>query len=332
MRAVAVDAMGGDHAPLAIVQGAVECARLDQIPIHLVGDEAQIKALVHKLGASDQINQSILSIVPSECVVAMDDKPSGALRKKGSSMHVACDLVVRGEACGALSAGNSGAMMAIATLQIGRVDGVIRPAIAALFPSQKGYCVVTDAGANVDCTPEMLVQFALLGTAFSKGFFGIENPRVAVVSNGEEEGKGTDLTRAALAKIREASLLCDGYCEGRDIFEGRVDVAVCDGFTGNVLLKTAEGTAKHFARLIKDSVESSSVFVRLGALLMRPAFKRVRSKMDPREYGAAPLLGLKAPVFIAHGNSDSYAIRKAIQFVARSYKGNVTDLTQRTIV
>jgi len=331
MGAVAVDAMGGDLAPVAIVQGAVDCARLDQIPVILVGDEAAIKSLIVKCGASSLLDNSMLSIVQSEGAIAMEEKPSAALRKKGSSMHVACDLVATGTACGALSAGNSGAMMAIATLQIGRIEGVLRPAIAALFPTRKGFCVVTDAGANVDCSPEMLAQFARLGAAFSKAFFGIENPRVAVISNGEEEGKGTDLTRATLAIIRSSDILCEGYCEGRDIFEGRVDVAVCDGFTGNVLLKTAEGTAKHFARSIKEAVQSSNLIVRLGALLMRPAFNRVKAKMDPREYGAAPLLGLKAPVFIAHGNSDAYAIRKAIQFVARSYQGNVTHITQRTI-
>lgn len=325
---IAVDAMGGDYAPHAVVEGAVECARRDNVRVTLVGDESQIASIIRSLNATSLLENKTIQIVHTESGIAMDEKPALARRKLGSSMHVACELVAQGLACGALSAGNSGAMMTIAVLTIGRLEGVVRPAIATLMPSRNGFSIVTDAGANVNCTPEMLVQFAIFGSAFAKGMFGLEKPRVALISNGEEEGKGNDLTRSALELIRKTDMACEGYGEGRDIFEGKIDVFVCDGFTGNVLLKTAEGTAHFFAKSLRDSIKSGSAFSRFGAWLMRPVFDRVKTRMDAREYGSAPLLGLKAPVFIAHGNSDAYAIRKAILFVSRSHQGHVAKLIE----
>jgi glycerol-3-phosphate acyltransferase PlsX len=318
-------------APFTIVKGAVECARLDQIPVILAGDEPEILSIIRKLKAESLVDNKRIQIASAAISVSMDEKPSIALRKRGSSMHVVCDLVASGQACGALSAGNSGAMMAIAVTQVGRLEGVIRPAIATLMPSKKGFGIVADAGANVDCTPQMLLQFAIFGAAFAKGVFAIDNPRVGVISNGEEEGKGNDLTRAALSLIQSTDLWCEGYCEGRDIFDGEVNVFVCDGFTGNVLLKTAEGTAKFFTYSIRENIESAGALSRLGAFLMRPVFKSLKGRFDPRAYGAAPLLGLKAPVFIAHGNSDDYAIRRAIQFVARSHQARVEELIETSL-
>lgn len=328
---MAVDAMGGDLAPFAVVKGAVLCAREDSIPVTLVGDEAEIASLVKKVGATSLLDSRLLSIVHAPVGILMHEKPSIALRKKGSSMHVVCDLVATGQACGALSAGNSGAMMAIAVTQVGRLEGVIRPAIATLMPSKKGFALVADAGANIDCTPQMLLQFAIFGAAFAKGFLNVENPRVGVISNGEEEEKGSELTRSALALIRSTDLACHGYNEGRDVFDGHVDVFVCDGFTGNVLLKTAEGTALFFANSLRINIAKAGLLAKFGAFLMSSAFKSVKTRMDPREYGAAPLLGLKAPVFIAHGNSDDYAIRRAIQFVARSHRGHVGTLIENSL-
>jgi glycerol-3-phosphate acyltransferase PlsX len=330
MRPVAIDAMGGDRAPSAIVKGAIDSLRSEPGLVALVGDSQKLENLVAHFQATDLIENQRLSIVHADTSIAMDEKPSTALRKRDSSMHVICDLVSRGEACGALSAGNSGAMMAIALINVGRLEGVIRPAIATLMPSKKGFSIVADAGANVECTPEMLLQFALFGSAFVRGVFGIKDPKVAVLSNGEEDSKGNDLTRASLELIR-SHLPNTGYCEGRDIFSGEIDVAVCDGFTGNILLKTAEGTAKYFADSIKQNVSSGGLMSQVGALLMRNVFREVKKRMDAREYGAAPLLGLKAPVFIAHGNSDAYAISRAIHFVQKSDQGHVAALIEASI-
>jgi glycerol-3-phosphate acyltransferase PlsX len=214
-------------------------------------------------------------------------------------------------------------MMAIALLEVGREEGVLRPAIAAMMPSKIGTCVVLDVGANTECTPEMLLQFATLGAHHAKVVLGIAEPRVGLLSNGEEASKGTELSRAALALLEQSALHFKGYCEGRDVFEGSLDVVVCDGFSGNVLLKTAEGVAAYFGSLIKKSLAERGLFANAGALLMRGVFSDVKKRVDPREYGAAPLLGLRAPVFIAHGNSDAFAIRRAIFYVRKSYENSI---------
>lgn len=325
---VILDAMGGDLAPLEVIRGAIDSVRHDATRVILVGDEVKVTDIVLLLGARDLLENKSIQITPAACAVAMDEKPSVALRKRDSSMRIACDLVASGQGCGALSAGNSGAMMAIALISVGRLENVLRPAIATLMPSQKGFSIVADAGANIDCTPQMLLQFAVFGSAFAKGVFGLEQPRVGLLSNGEEDTKGSDLTRAALELIRSSDLLTDGYCEGADVFKGYVDVVVCDGFSGNILLKTAEGTARYFAKSLKDNVTRGGWMSKVGAFLMSDVFAQVKKRMDSREYGAAPLLGLKAPVFIAHGNSDAFAIRNAIRFVRDFHKGQVEHLIE----
>lgn len=316
--------MGGDFAPRSVVMGAVEAARVDKISCFLVGDSSFLTELISELGAKDLIENKKIRIIAAECAISMDEKPSVALRKQDSSMRIACDLVASGDACGVFSAGNSGAMMAIALLRIGRLEGVIRPAIATLMPSESGSCVVLDVGANIDCSPQMLQQFAAFGSAFAKTILGIVNPRVGVISNGEEDSKGTDLTREAVSLLRQSTLNCVGHCEGRDVFNGVVDVAVCDGFTGNVLLKTAEGTARFVSKSLRKHIKNSNPVSRFGAFLLSGVFKEFRKLVDPREYGAAPLLGLKAPVFIGHGNSDAYAVRRAIQLVDRSAENDLS--------
>lgn len=324
---VALDAMGGDHGAAPNVEGAAGAARQEGITVLLVGDEAVLRPAIERAGAADLLSLGRLQVRHAPDVVAMDDKPAAAARrKKESSMRVACDLVEKGEACGALSAGNSGAMMATALLVFGRIDGVLRPAIGTNLPARTpaGLVHLVDAGANVDCEPEHLAQWAVLGSVYVRHTLGVARPRIGVLSNGEEDSKGTELTRATLSLVRrlagapgmaagmEAELECVGYVEGRDLNAGTVDVVVTDGFTGNVMLKTAEGVFKFMTAQIKDGYQQGSVLEKIGGALSRPMFDRMRRRLDPREFGAAPLLGLARPAFIAHGSSDAYAIRRGI--------------------
>jgi glycerol-3-phosphate acyltransferase PlsX len=326
---VAVDAMGGDHAPGVNVEGAIAAARLDGLRSVLVGDEDLIKDLIAKQGAQALLASGELSVCHAAQVVDMDDKPALALRKKkSSSMHVACELVNRGEALGVLSAGNSGAMMAIALFVLGRIDGVLRPAIGSTMPTPKGTSIVVDAGANTECLPPYLFQFALMGDAYMRQVLGIQSPRIGVLANGEEDSKGTELTRATLELLRQTDLNCIGHCEGRDVVSGHVDVVVCDGFSGNLVLKSAEGTASLLLQLIRQGYEQGGLLTKLGALFSRPMFRKMKKQVDPREFGAAPLLGLMAPAYIAHGSSDAYAIRRSI---ARVHNQSERDLSTQLI-
>lgn len=245
----------------------------------------------------------------------MEDKPAAAARKKkDSSMRVACELVAAGEACGVLSAGNSGAFLATALVVFGRMDGVLRPAIGTLLPAQSPFGLVhlVDAGANVECEPEQLAQWAVLATTALHTVHGVAKPTVAVLSNGEEDTKGTALTRATLALLRTLPLEVVGYVEGRDITAGKAHVVVTDGFTGNVTLKTAEGVFRSLSAWIREGYAQGSVLEKVGGALSRSMFARLRSRLDPREFGAAPFLGLDRPAFVAHGSSDAYAIRRGI--------------------
>jgi glycerol-3-phosphate acyltransferase PlsX len=314
---VALDAMGGDNGPAPNVEGAIAAVREDGARVILVGNEATLAPLVPK-GVDG------IEIRHAPDVVTMDDKPVAAARKKKeSSMRKACDLVGDGEAGGALSAGNSGAMMAMSLLVFGRIDGVMRPAIGTMVPSLTdiGLVMLVDAGANIDCEPAHLAQWAVLGSEHVKRTFAVTSPKIGVLSNGEEDQKGTDLTRAALELVRKLPLHVHGYVEGRDLNTGVVHVIVTDGFTGNVMLKTAEGVFKFVTGRIRDGYERGSLKEKIGALLSQSMFERMRRKLDPREFGAAPLLGLAKPAFIAHGSSDAYSIRRGIGAV-RSYAKN----------
>ena len=306
---IAVDAMGGDNAPEAVVEGSVLAAREFGIHVILVGDREILHDILQRYEASDLP----VTIKHASEAVGMHESPSVAVRRKrDSSLRVAFDLVKSGEARAAVSAGNSGAAMAIAMLVLRLLPGVERPAIAALLPSLTGSTVVLDVGANVDCKPIHLVQFAIMGEVYSAHVLGVQRPRVGLLSNGEEDSKGTEITRSANEALKHSSLNYLGYVEGRDIFRGTVDVVVTDGFTGNAVLKTAEGLAKAFGEMLRDEI-SRGTLSKIGYLLARGAFRRVRQRTDYAEIGGAPLLGVNGVGIVAHGSSDARAIKNAVR-------------------
>lgn len=311
MARIAVDAMGGDHAPGVVVEGAVQACRELGADVVLVGDETRIRGELVRLGAADQKG---ISIRHATQVVEMDEHPGQAIRKKrDASIRVIFDLVKSGEADAAMSAGNSGAMLAAALFVLGRLPGVERPAITAFLPTIMGRVALVDAGANVDVKPLHLVQFALLGEVYVRRVVGVARPRIGVLSNGEELTKGTALTRSVVeALVQIDGIDFRGYAEGKDLFSGEFDVVVTDGFTGNVVLKTAEGTAWAFRQFLKRNIEDSAL-ARVGALFMKPVFDGVRKKLDYAEYGGAPLIGCDGTVILAHGRSGARAIRNAIR-------------------
>jgi len=313
---IALDAMGGDIGPSVNVEGAVAAVREDGARVILVGDEHAVLAEIDKLKARPLIEAGSLSVRHAPEVVLMDDKPAVAVRKKKqSSMRVTCDLVKNGEASAALSAGNSGAMMAMALFVFGRVDGVERPCIATPFPSLSpiGMSFLADAGANVDCTPNHLVQFGLMGAVYIEKAHGSSNPPIALISNGSEDVKGTDLTRGAFALFEQAKgIEFKGYVEGNHAADGHITLAITDGFTGNIMLKTAEGSFKFLVERIRETYMDGSILEKIGGALSKSVFNKLKARFDYREFGGAPLLGLRKPAFISHGSSDGYAIRRAI--------------------
>jgi glycerol-3-phosphate acyltransferase PlsX len=311
---IAVDAMGGDHAPGAVIEGSVLAAREYGTHVILVGD----REILHQNLKQHSAAGLPISVKHASEVVGMHESPSVAVRRKrDSSIRVALDLVKTGEARGAVSAGNSGAAMALAMLALRLLPGVERPAIAAPLPSLHGSTVVLDVGANVECKPLHLVQFAIMGEVYCRYLLGREQPRVGVLSNGEEEGKGTDLTRSAHEALKHSSLNYIGYVEGRDIFLGGVDVVVTDGFTGNVVLKTAEGLAKATGTILREEY-ARGVVNKLGYLFSRGVLRHLKQRVDYTEVGGAPLLGINGVGFVAHGSSDAHAIKNAIR-VAREF-------------
>jgi len=318
---VAVDAMGGDHAPGAIVQGAINAARKG-LPVVLVGPEAVVRDELARHHAPKSLP---ITVHHASEVIDFHDHPGQAMRrKKDNSIRVCFDLVKAGAACGMVSAGNSGAVMAGAIFVLGRPDGVERPAIVSVIPGLKGQPLLLDMGANVDCKPSHLVQFALMGELYSRKVLGVHRPKVAILSNGEEESKGTELTRAAAAALKRSKLDFAGYCEGRDLLTGEFDVIVTDGFTGNVALKTMEGTAKVVGEHLKRAIMSSTMS-KIGGLLAKRAFAQMKRKMDWREIGGAPLLGVAGVGFISHGRSDALAMENAIRRVRDAAKSHFTD-------
>jgi glycerol-3-phosphate acyltransferase PlsX len=318
---VAVDAMGGDHAPGAIVHGAINAARKG-LPVVLVGSEdvVRVELARHRAGVSLPI-----AVKHASEVVGMDDHPGQAMRrKKDNSIRVCFELVKHGQACGMVSAGNSGAVMAGAIFVLGRLPAVERPAIISVLPALKGHPLLLDMGANVECRPIHLVQFALMGEVYARRILGVARPKVAVLANGEEESKGTELTRAVAAALRKASIDFRGYCEGRDLLTGDFDVIVTDGFTGNVALKTMEGTARVVGELLKGALKSSAASA-LGGLLAKSALGEMKRKIDWREIGGAPLVGVAGVGFITHGRSDALAIENAVRRVRAAADAHATD-------
>ena len=306
---IAIDAMGGDNAPASEVSGAVMAARKWQIPVILVGQSE----LIEKELANQDIQGLDVSVVPASQVVGMHDSASDAVRKKkDSSIRVAFELVKQGQACAVVSTGNSGATMAAGMFVLKRIPGIDRPAIATVVPNLKDQTIILDVGGNVDCKPIHLVQFALMGSVFSAQMFEKKAPKVGLLSNGEEESKGNELTRLANLKLKETSLNYAGYTEGRDIYNGKVDVVVCDGFVGNVVLKVSEGLAEAIGLMLRREL-SARLMSKIGYLLVKPSLKEFRKKIDYAESGGAPLLGIQGTTMICHGSSSPRAIMNAIK-------------------
>jgi len=306
---VAVDAMGGDNAPSVEVEGAVAAARQWGLPIILVGDEARIQDELSK----HRIEGLEIAIRHASEVVGMHDSASDAIRKKkDSSIRVAFGLVKSGEAHAVVSAGNSGATMAAGMFVLKRVPGIDRPAIATIFPNRQDQTLVLDVGGNVDCKPQHLAQFALMGEVYARHVLGKSRPRVGLLSNGEEVSKGNELTRDAHELLKSAPFNYVGYVEGRDIFNGSVDVVACDGFVGNVVLKVSEGLADAVFGMLRQEI-GGRFLAKVGYLLARPAFRSFRKKVDYAEYGGAPLLGIEGTGMICHGGSNARAITNAIR-------------------
>lgn len=318
MPKIAVDAMGGDHAPAVVVEGALLAAQDVDAELILVGDKLAIEQECLRIGGK----LPRFPVINATQTVSMDESPSIALRKRDSSMKVAFEMIKRGEAQAVVSAGNSGAMMAIGMLVIGTLPQVTRPAILAIVPGTSKGTIIIDAGANVDCKPRQLLQFGIIGSVYAERGLGIGNPRVGVLSNGEEDSKGNELTRAASELLDNAPVNYVGYVEGRDFFNGKVDVIVCDGFTGNVALKTMEGVASFAGEILKSGFEKSWLS-RLGYLLTRQTLRHAYRKLDYAEYGGARLLGLDGVAIVAHGGSTALAIKNAIRVASESVSQNV---------
>jgi len=316
---VAVDAMGGDNAPAVEVEGAVAAAREWNIPIVLVGDRTRVAAELEKF---DTRNLDITIHHASE-VVGMHDSASDAVRKKkDSSIRVAFNLVQQKSASAVVSAGNSGATMAAGMFVLKRVKGIDRPAIATIVPNLDSQTLVLDVGGNVDCKPLHLAQFALMGEVYARQVLGKERPRVGLLSNGEEATKGNELTRDAHRQLSSAPFNYLGYVEGRDIYNGKVDVVVCDGFVGNVVLKVSEGLAEAIFTMLKREI-GGRFFAKLGFLMARPALRAFRKRVDYAEYGGAPLLGIEGTGMICHGGSSVLAIKNAIHMAREAVLQNV---------
>src|SRR5512134_655832 len=306
---IAVDAMGGDHAPREVVRGAIRAAQEYGLSLILVGQEERIRA---ELRAADSAGAGIEVAHASEVVVMCEVPVLALRRKRDSSIRVGLSLVREGKAASFISAGNSGAVMAGGLLVLKKIRGVDRPAIAATIPTPHGPVVLIDAGANVDCKPAHLLQFGYMGEAYARKILGISRPRVGVVSIGEEEVKGTDLTRDTGELFRRTGLRFVGNVEGHDFFAGKADVFVCDGFVGNVALKTMEGMAQALGQFLKHEIAKSPL-AKVGALLAERALRGVKKKLDYEEYGGAPLLGVRGGVAICHGSSRERAIKNGIR-------------------
>ncbi len=326
---IAVDAMGGDNAPQAIVAGAVQAAREFGIGIILVGIEqtiqTEIKKHLHTRGLPIEIQNA------TQVVDMLDSPVTVFRRKKDSSIRVANELVKSGEAVAVISAGHTGAAMATSLFVLGPLEGVERPAIAVFMPTITGMSVVLDVGANVDCKPNHLLQFAIMGEVFAKYLLKNLNPRVGLLSIGEEETKGNELTKEAFKLLTETSLNFIGNVEGRDVMAGKADVVVCDGFIGNVMLKISEAVAETIGTIIRENI-GDNLIRKLGYFMMKPAFRALKRRVDYAEYGGAPLLGINGVSLISHGRSSDRAIKNAIKVAAEFAKSEVNKHIHEDII
>ncbi|HKJ66304.1 MAG TPA: phosphate acyltransferase PlsX [Desulfopila sp.] len=320
---IALDAMGGDYGPEELITGAILAVKQAGIEIALVGDTEFLRTHIDNLKEDSRVISS-LSLVHASEVVGMDEYPVDAIRrKKNSSIMVAFELQKQGEVEGVVSAGNSGATLAAALRKLGRVKHVVRPGIASMFPTLKRPVVIMDIGANVDCRPLHLFQFAVMASAFSS-VYDIEHPRVGILSIGEETGKGNSLVKVTYEMLQKSSLNFIGNVEGRDVYKGDVDVIVCDGFVGNNILKVSEGLAEALMQMLANEIMKSPL-AKLGYLLAKPAFKRFKKRVDYTEYGGAPLLGINGTGTVCHGRSNAQAIKNAILEAVKMVENNVKD-------
>ncbi len=332
MTRIVVDAMGSDEHPTPDVEGAVSAAREYGVEIILVGDESKIKPVLATVNPADLP----VSVVHAPETLTMEDKGMKLVLKarranSQNSMAIGIDLVKNGQADAFVTAGNTGAALATAYFRLGTIPGVDLPALAPVFPTATGTCVVLDVGANPEVKPENLVQFAIMGSIYAQKVRGVQNPAIGLVSNGEEEGKGNNLVKAATPLLKQSGLNFYGNVEGKEVIGGVVDVAVTDGFTGNVMLKTAEAVAKLIVDKIRDTIKGSGPLVMLGGLLVKPALGGIKKLLDPAEHGAAPLLGVNGLVFIGHGRSDATAIKNAIRVAKEAADANVLESIQSAI-
>jgi phosphate acyltransferase len=320
---IALDAMGSDRAPKPEIEGAIQAARNYGVHVLLVGPEPALQAELARYSAARNLP---IEIVHASEVITMDDKAVQAVRaKRDSSMRVGLRLVREGQAQGFVTAGNTGAAMATAKMVLGAIPGVDRPALAAVFPTALGTAAeLLDVGANVDCKPENLEQFAVMGEIYFRSMFGTRRPRVGLLSIGEEESKGNELTREAFHLLKKLPLNFVGNVEGRDPYGGKVDVIVADGFVGNVALKVSEGVANLVRYTLKETLKAT-ITRQVGYLLSRSAFADFKKRLDHTEYGGAPLLGVKGVCFITHGSSNMNAIKNAIRVAAEFADRNIND-------
>jgi glycerol-3-phosphate acyltransferase PlsX len=323
MVTIAVDAMGGDDAPKAEVEGAIRAVRAMDVRVILVGKQEIVR---QELERHENSRHLPIEVRHASEVVTMEDSAAKAVRqKRDSSIRVAARLVRDGLADGFVSAGNTGAVMATAKIVQTMLPGVDRPALASAFPTLKGTpVVVVDVGANVDCTPNMLAQFAVMGDIYSRVIFRTHRPRVGLLSIGEEEHKGNELTRAATPLLKALPIRFIGNVEGRDIYAGDTDVIVCDGFIGNVALKVSEGLVEMVYQMLRESLEAT-ITRKIGYVLARTAFKEFKKRVDYSEYGGAPLLGVKGVCIITHGRSNANAIKNAIRVAAEFAEGKINE-------
>jgi glycerol-3-phosphate acyltransferase PlsX len=326
MVTIAVDAMGGDHFPKPEVEGAIRAAKTHGVRVILAGDEGVVR---RELNEHNGWRELPIEIVHASDRITMEDSAAKAARsKRDSSMHVACRLVASGKANAFLSAGNTGACMAISKMVLGKIPGVDRPALSAVFPTAPGpAAVLLDVGANVDCSPEMLAQFAVMGEIYSRLVLKVPKPRVGLLSIGEEEHKGNELTRAATPLLKAMPIHFIGNVEGRDLYSGIADVIVCDGFIGNVALKVSEGLVETIRGMLRESLQAT-LTRQLGYALSRAAYRDFKKRVDYSEIGGAPLLGVKGATVICHGRSDAHAIKNAIRVGKEFALGNINHLIE----
>ncbi len=332
MTRIVVDAMGSDEFPIPDVVGAVMAAREYGVEIILVGDEARIKPVL----AAQNPGSLPIRVVHAPEMLTMEDKGMALVLKarrpnSRNSMAVGIDLVKSGQADAFVTAGNTGAASVTAFFRLGLISGVDRPGLAPIFPTASGFCIVLDVGANPDCKPENLLQFGIMGAVYAEKVRGVRNPKVGLLSNGEEAGKGNDLVKHTYPLLKASGLNFYGNVEGKEVIGGVVDVAVTDGFTGNIMLKSSEAVAKLILDKVKELISNGPLTAKIGGTLVRPTLRKIKKMLDPEEEGAAPLLGVNGLVFIGHGRSSEIAIKNAVRLAKSAVEAGVLESIRTAI-